>query len=187
VPWGAVCGIPPIKEHMVMLASTPLFGLGADVLVSALVGAATVVGIFLTLRHYRQVMRYARRVGRTTENAAELQEAARQLRTLAARISEYAQRPCGDEEFTPVARSRHRLSALAAESGLIAPELHSVLGCLDRWLATALPPADTAPGDDPEKHRVSLVGAMRQEHARGEVERAVTLAQTRIRVLSRAH
>ncbi|NJP69524.1 hypothetical protein [Streptomyces sp. C1-2] len=170
-----------------MLASTPFFGLDADVLVSALVGAATVVGTILTLRHYRQVMRYARRVGRTTENATELQETTRQLRTLAAWVSEYAQRPCGEEEFNPVTRARHRLCALAAESGLIAPELHSVVGCLDRWLATALPPADTTPGDDPEKHRASLVGAMRQEDARGEVERSVTLAQTRIRTLSRAH
>lgn len=167
-----------------MLGSTPFLGMHADVLLSALVG---IVGTVVTLRHYRQVLEYTRRTGRTTENATELQEAGRHLRTVGTRIREHAQRPCGEAEFAPMRRLRHRIETLAAENGLVAAELRDVVECMDRWLATALPPVDAATANGPEEYRTLLGAAMTQEHLRDEVARAVTTALNRIRVLGRSN
>jgi hypothetical protein len=167
------------------LSSTSLaIGTSAgSLLVSAVSGALMTALTFLGIRHHARVFAWMRKTHDTDEDAKDLEDAASYLKETFEKLCELAQKPCRAGELEPLRRLRHLLNASGAQLEVLHTELRTVVNHIDDYLSTGLPePAGTARVPCAELD-AQLERAMKQEHARIELERAVSRAQQRIRAL----
>ncbi|MFD6999978.1 hypothetical protein ACFWA5_27840 [Streptomyces mirabilis] len=102
------------------------------------------------------------------------------------KLCELAQKPCRAGDLAPLRRLRNLIKASADQLEAIRAELHDVAEHFEGYLATGLPQL-TSPARVPQAELDTYMErAMKQEHARMELERAVSRAQQRIRVLRKA-
>ncbi|QFQ99699.1 hypothetical protein F9278_30085 [Streptomyces phaeolivaceus] len=169
------------------LSSTALaIGTNAgSLLVAALVGALMPTVAYFGIRHHAQVFAWMKQTRDTDENAKDLEDAHSYVKEVFEALCELAQQPCGVTELAPLKRLRHLIKASADQLEVLHSELHAVVEHLDVYLTTALPELTATPRLSYSQHHIQLERAMRQEHARTELERAVSRAQQRIRALRR--
>ncbi|GAQ66251.1 hypothetical protein [Streptomyces scabiei] len=169
------------------LSSTALaIGTSAgSVLVAALAGALTITIGYLGVRHHASVFAWMKQTRDSDETAKDLDDALSYVKETFEALCERAQKPCPATELAPLRRLRHLIRASADQLDVLHAELHAVVEHLDTYLATALPEPAVTARVPYAQHLSQLEGAMRQEHARIELERAVNRAQQRIRSLRR--
>ncbi|MEU1496137.1 hypothetical protein [Streptomyces sp. NPDC005732] len=151
--------------------------------VTALLGAVTATAALLGLRHGRQVFAWMKKTRDTDDDAKDLADADSYLKETFETLCELAQKPCGSTELAPLRRLRNLIKASADQLEVIRSDLNEVAEHVETYLATALPPCTGPVRVTPAELDGHRERAMRQEHARMELERAVSRAQQRIRVL----
>ncbi|MET8408043.1 hypothetical protein ABZV34_08040 [Streptomyces sp. NPDC005195] len=172
---------------MTLSPTTLAAGTGAgSPVVAALSGAAMAILAVLGLRHGRQVFAWTKRTRATDDDAKDLDDADHYLKETFEKLCELAQKPCRAADLAPLRRLRHLIGACAGQLEVIRAELGDVAQHLEDYLATGLPPLTGTARVPQSELDAHLERAMRQEHARREVERAVSRAQQRIRVLRKA-
>jgi hypothetical protein len=172
---------------MILSSTTLAAGTGAgSPVVAALTGAVTATLALLGIRHGRQVFAWMKKTRGTDDNAKDLDDADSYLKETFEKLCELAQKPCRAADLAPLRRLRNLIKASADQLEVIRAELHGVVEHFELYLATDIP-------DLPSTARVPLTEldhhmerAMKQEYARMELERAVSRAQQRIRVLRKA-
>ncbi|MFE7759890.1 hypothetical protein [Streptomyces sp. NPDC057438] len=169
------------------LSSTALaIGTSAgSLLVAALVGALTLTIGYLGVRHHALVFAWMKRTRDHDETAKDLDDALSYVKETFEALCDLAQKPCQAADLAPLKRLRHLLRASADQLDVLRPELHAVVEHIDLYVATALPEPTVMARVPYPQHLSQLEHAMRQEHARIELERAVNKAQQRIRSLRR--
>ncbi|MDX3521715.1 hypothetical protein [Streptomyces scabiei] len=171
---------------MTLSSTTLAIGTSAgSLLVAALAGALTLTIGYLGVRHHTLVFAWMKQTRDSDETAKDLDDALGYLKETFEALCERAQKPCPATELAPLKRLRHLIRASADQLDVLRPELHAVVEHLDTYLATALPEPAVTARVPYAQHLGQLEGAMRQEHARIELERAVNRAQQRIRSLRR--
>jgi hypothetical protein len=153
--------------------------------VAALAGALTVTIGHLGVRHHASVFAWMKQTRDSDETAKDLDDALSYVKETFEALCERAQKPCTATELAPLRRLRHLIRASAAQLDVLHTELHAVVEHLDTYLATALPEPAVTARVPYAQHLSQVEGAIRQEHARIELERAVNRAQQRIRSLRR--
>ncbi|MFD4602743.1 hypothetical protein ACFWPQ_32535 [Streptomyces sp. NPDC058464] len=154
--------------------------------VSAAAGAVVAVVGVLTLRHQRKNSAWVKRMRRSDDDAQDLADAATYLRTLVEMLCDRTHKPCRAGDLESLRGLRHLLDDTAQATEAVRPELEAVVGCLDRYLATGLPPGPATGQVRGTELTAQLEAAMRQEHARIELKNAAGTAQRHIRTLRRA-
>ena len=169
-----------------ILSSTTLAAGAGSPAVAALSGAVTATLALLGIRHGRQVFAWMKKNRDTDDNAKDLDDADSYLKETFEKLCELAQKPCRAADLAPLRRLRNLIKASADQLEVIRAELHDVTDHFESYLATGLPQL-TNPARVPQTELDShMERAMKQEHARMELERAVSRAQQRIRVLRKA-
>ncbi|MCC9709020.1 hypothetical protein E4N62_29505 [Streptomyces sp. MNU76] len=169
------------------LSSTALaIGTSAGpLLAAALAGACTLAIGYLGVRHHAKVFAWMKQTHDNDETAKDVEDAHSYLKETFEALCERAQKPCQAAELAPLKRLRHLIRASADQLDVLHTELHGVVEHIDLYLAAALPETAVAARMPYAQHLGQLEHAMRQEHARIELERAVNKAQQRIRSLRR--
>ncbi|MEI5523907.1 hypothetical protein WB401_19010 [Streptomyces brasiliscabiei] len=169
------------------LSSTALaIGTSAGaLLVAALAGALTLTIGYLGVRHHARVFAWMKQTRDNDETAKDLEDAHSYVKEAFEALCALAQKPCQAAELAPLRRLRHLLRASADQLDVLHTELHAVVEHIDVYVATALPEPTVTARVPYSLHLTQLEHAMRQEHARIELERAVNKAQQRIRALRR--
>lgn len=171
---------------MILSSTTLAAGAGSPVVVAALSGAVTAALALLGIRHGRQVFAWMKKTRDTDDNAKDLDDADSYLKETFEKLCELAQKPCRAADLAPLRRLRNLIKASADQLEVIRAELHDVAERFEGYLATDLPRL-TGPARVPQAELdAHMERAMKQEHARVELERAVSRAQQRIRVLRKA-
>ncbi|MEW2397448.1 hypothetical protein [Streptomyces sp. NPDC046862] len=150
---------------------------------SALFGGLMTALTFLGIRHHARVFAWMRKNRDTDEDAKDLEDAAGYLKETFEKLCELAQKPCRATELEPLRRLRHLINASAAQLEVLHTELRTVAGRIDDYLSTGLPELAGTARVPCAEHDAQLERAMKQEHARIELEHAVSRAQQRIRAL----
>jgi predicted component of type VI protein secretion system len=162
-----------------ILSSTTLAAGAGSTVVAALSGAVTATLALLGIRHGRQVFAWMKKNRDTDDNAKDLDDADSYLK-------ETFEKPCRAADLAPLRRLRNLIKASADQLEVIRTELHDVTDHFEDYLATGLPQL-TSPARVPQTELdTHMERAMKQEHARVELERAVSRAQQRIRFLRKA-
>ncbi|MFD8007018.1 hypothetical protein [Streptomyces mirabilis] len=170
---------------MILSSTTLAAGAGSPV-VAALSGAVTATLALFGIRHGRQVFAWMKKNRDTDDNAKDLDDADNYLKETFEKLCELAQKPCRAGDLAPLRRLRNLIKASADQLEAIRAELHDVAEHFEGYLATGLPQL-TSPARVPQAELDAYMErAMKQEHARMELERAVSRAQQRIRVLRKA-
>jgi hypothetical protein len=170
---------------MILSSTTLAAGAGSPV-VAALSGAVTAALALLGIRHGRQVFAWMKKNRDTDDNAKDLDDADSYLKETFEKLCELAQKPCRAADLAPLRRLRNLIKASADQLEVIRTELHDVTDHFEDYLATGLPQL-TSPARVPQTELdTHMERAMKQEHARMELERAVSRAQQRIRFLRKA-
>jgi hypothetical protein len=170
---------------MILSSTTLAAGAGSPV-VAALSGAVTAAIALLGIRHGHQVFAWMKKNRDTDDNAKDLDDADNYLKETFETLCELAQKPCRAADLAPLRRLRNLIKASADQLEVIRAELHDVTDHFESYLATGLPQL-TNPARVPQTELdTHMERAMKQEHARMELERAVSRAQQRIRVLRKA-
>jgi hypothetical protein len=170
---------------MILSSTTLAAGAGSPV-VAALSGAVTAALALLGIRHGRQVFAWMKKNRDTDDNAKDLDDADNYLKETFETLCELAQKPCRAADLAPLRRLRNLIKASADQLEVIRAELHDVTDHFESYLATGLPQL-TNPARVPQTELdTHMERAMKQEHARMELERAVSRAQQRIRFLRKA-
>ncbi|MEU9346499.1 hypothetical protein AB0D74_35370 [Streptomyces sp. NPDC048278] len=166
-----------------MMTSTTTLAIGtsAGTLVLTAV-SALVTGVLATytLLHHRQVFAWMRKVRARDEANTELDRPAEWLADLYRAQCGLALKPCRADDFEEISRTGNMIRGIADHTGPLRPELTAVVERVDAYVATALPEPGPAARVTVAERRAQLVGAMRQEAARGELARAVITAEQRI-------
>ena len=169
-----------------ILSSTTLAAGAGSTVVAALSGAVTATLALLGIRHGRQVFAWMKKNRDTDDNAKDLDDADSYLKETFEKLCELAQKPCRAADLAPLRRLRNLIKASADQLEVIRTELHDVTDHFEDYLATGLPQL-TNPARVPQTELdTHMERAMKQEHARVELERAVSRAQQRIRFLRKA-
>jgi hypothetical protein len=169
-----------------ILSSTTLAAGAGSTVVAALSGAVTATLALLGIRHGRQVFAWMKKNRDTDDNAKDLDDADNYLKETFETLCELAQKPCRAADLAPLRRLRNLIKASADQLEVIRAELHDVTDHFESYLATGLPQL-TNPARVPQTELdTHMERAMKQEHARMELERAVSRAQQRIRFLRKA-
>lgn len=154
---------------------------------SAVFGGLMTALTFLGIRHHARVFAWMRKNRDTDEDAKDLEDAASYLKETFEKLCELAQKPCRAAELEPLRRLRHLINASAAQLEVLHTDLRAALRTvvehIDDYLSTGLPELTGAARVPCAEHDAQLERAMKQEHARIELERAVSRAQQRIRAL----
>ncbi|MGW5284998.1 hypothetical protein ACWERI_37115 [Streptomyces collinus] len=170
---------------MTLSSTTLAFGTAAgSLLVAALVGAITVTVAILGYRHTRRLYAWMKIKQLVEDNAKDLASVTSRLEEIVDKLCEYAQKPCKPEDFTPLRKYRNLISNFALQLEMIRPELNEVVKQFDVYLAKPVlaPAGETL---TPPQLEEAQERAMEQEHARGQLDTAVSAAQQKIRALQR--